>query len=64
MAGLLPGAVICEIMNDDGTMARRPQLASFAQRHQLPLLHIEDIARVLQEAPAHDYPQESKLCVS
>ena len=64
MAGLPPGAVICEIMNDDGTMARRPQLESFAHRHQLPMLHIEDIARVLQNTPAHAYPQESKSCVS
>ena len=64
MAGLPPGAVICEIMHDDGTMARQPQLSDFARLHQLPLLHIEDIAGVLQGTAAHDYPQLSKSCVS
>ena len=36
-AGLIPAAVICEIMNDDGTMARLPDLVSFAQFHNLKL---------------------------
>src|SRR5271157_1848647 len=36
-AGLTPAAVICEIMNDDGTMARLPDLVSFAQFHNLKL---------------------------
>ncbi|MBV9889571.1 MAG: 3,4-dihydroxy-2-butanone-4-phosphate synthase [Rhizobacter sp.] len=35
MAGLTPAAVICEVMNDDGTMARLPDLAAFAERHGL-----------------------------
>jgi 3,4-dihydroxy 2-butanone 4-phosphate synthase/GTP cyclohydrolase II len=35
MAGLTPAAVICEVMNDDGTMARLPDLVSFAERHGL-----------------------------
>ncbi len=43
MAGLRPGAVICEIMNDDGTMARRPQLESFAKEHGLRICTIADI---------------------
>ncbi len=64
MAGLTPGAVICEIMNDDGTMARRPQLENFAHRHQLPLLYIEDIACVLQNTCAQDYPTRSRSCRS
>lgn len=64
MAGLPPGAVICEIMNDDGTMARRPQLETFSRRHQLPLLHIEDIVRVLQDTSPQDYPQVSEACIS
>jgi 3,4-dihydroxy 2-butanone 4-phosphate synthase/GTP cyclohydrolase II len=42
-AGLSPAAVICEIMNDDGTMARLPDLVSFAQRHNLKLGSIADL---------------------
>jgi 3,4-dihydroxy 2-butanone 4-phosphate synthase / GTP cyclohydrolase II len=37
MAGLSPAAVICEIMNDDGTMARLPQLLEFAREHRLKI---------------------------
>jgi len=43
IAGLRPGAVICEIMNDDGTMARRPQLEEFAVTHNLKICTIADI---------------------
>ncbi len=43
MAGLTPAAVICEIMNDDGTMARMPDLVAFAQRHGLKIGTIEDL---------------------
>src|SRR5690606_30765518 len=43
LAGLNPSAVICEIMNDDGTMARRDDLISFAQRHGLKLATIADL---------------------
>jgi 3,4-dihydroxy 2-butanone 4-phosphate synthase/GTP cyclohydrolase II len=43
MAGLREGAVICEIMNDDGTMARRPQLEEFAATHGLKICTIADI---------------------
>ena len=42
-AGLLPAAVICEIMNDDGTMARLPDLVTFAQHHNLKLGTIADL---------------------
>jgi len=42
-AGLYPVAVICEIMNDDGTMARLPELVAFAQRHNLKLGSIADL---------------------
>src|ERR1035437_4117611 len=37
LAGLVPAGVICEIMNDDGTMARVPDLAKFCQQHQLKM---------------------------
>jgi 3,4-dihydroxy 2-butanone 4-phosphate synthase / GTP cyclohydrolase II len=43
LAGLAPAAVICEIMNDDGTMARMPDLVPFAQRHGLKIGTIEDL---------------------
>lgn len=43
LAGLLPAGVICEIMNDDGTMARMPDLVAFAQRHGLKVGTIEDL---------------------
>jgi 3,4-dihydroxy 2-butanone 4-phosphate synthase / GTP cyclohydrolase II len=43
LAGLNPSGVICEIMNDDGTMARLPDLAAFAQRHNLKLGTIADL---------------------
>ncbi|MEW5739255.1 MAG: 3,4-dihydroxy-2-butanone-4-phosphate synthase [Myxococcota bacterium] len=43
LAGLIPAGVICEIMNDDGTMARRPQLVRFAKKHGLTLLAIADL---------------------
>jgi 3,4-dihydroxy 2-butanone 4-phosphate synthase / GTP cyclohydrolase II len=43
LAGLIPAGVICEIMNDDGTMARLPDLVSFAQRHNLKLGTIADL---------------------
>ena len=40
LAGLAPGGVICEIMNDDGTMARLPDLVTFAQKHNLKVATI------------------------
>jgi 3,4-dihydroxy 2-butanone 4-phosphate synthase / GTP cyclohydrolase II len=43
MAGLYPAAVICEIMNDDGTMARMPDLVGFAQKHGLKIGTIADM---------------------
>jgi 3,4-dihydroxy 2-butanone 4-phosphate synthase/GTP cyclohydrolase II len=45
IAGLYPAGVICEIMNDDGTMARVPQLTRFARRHKLPLITIADLIK-------------------
>ena len=43
LAGLYPAAVICEIMNDDGTMARRPQLERFAAEHGIKILAVADL---------------------
>lgn len=45
LAGLQPAGVICEIMNADGTMARRPQLEVFAKEHDLLILSVADLIR-------------------
>ncbi len=45
LAGLYPAGVICEIMNDDGTMARVPELMEFAKRHGLKIVTIKDIIK-------------------
>lgn len=43
LAGLYPAGVICEIMNDDGTMARLPELMEFSKKHSLKLISIADL---------------------
>jgi 3,4-dihydroxy 2-butanone 4-phosphate synthase/GTP cyclohydrolase II len=43
IAGLFPAGVICEIMNEDGTMSRVPDLTKFAKRHKLPMITIADL---------------------
>jgi len=43
LAGLIPAAVICEIMNDDGTMARVPDLARYCERHELKMITVADL---------------------
>lgn len=61
MAGLQPVGAICEILNDDGTMARLPQLIEFAKKHRMPLISVEQLIcyrrmnerHVFQEAKAH-----------
>jgi 3,4-dihydroxy 2-butanone 4-phosphate synthase / GTP cyclohydrolase II len=45
LAGLSPMGVLCEVMNDDGSMARRAQLQEFARRHQLKIGSIADLIR-------------------
>ena len=45
LAGLKPAAVICEIMKDDGTMARMPDLQIFAERHGLTIVTIADLIK-------------------
>ena len=64
LAGLNPSGVICEVMNDDGTMARVPDLVQYCERHGLKMITVADliayrrrhdklIERVVQTAPAH-----------
>jgi len=43
LAGMRPVAVICEILNDDGTMARRPQLEEVASKYDMPIVTIADV---------------------
>ena len=43
MAGLYPAGVLCEILNDDGTMARVPELMEFAAKHELKIITISDL---------------------
>jgi 3,4-dihydroxy 2-butanone 4-phosphate synthase / GTP cyclohydrolase II len=45
LAGLSPGGVICEIMNEDGTMARVPQLIEFCSRYGLKMISVADLIR-------------------
>ena len=45
LAGLKPAAVICEIMKDDGTMARMPDLEKFAEEHNLKIAAVRDLIR-------------------
>jgi 3,4-dihydroxy 2-butanone 4-phosphate synthase / GTP cyclohydrolase II len=51
IAGLRPAAVICEVMKDDGEMARRDDLRAFSERHDIPILTIADVAA---ERMAHE----------
>ena len=44
LAGLPPCGVLCELINDDGTMARLPRIAAFAREHNMPLISVEDVA--------------------
>jgi 3,4-dihydroxy 2-butanone 4-phosphate synthase/GTP cyclohydrolase II len=50
LAGCYPAAVICEIMADDGAMARRPELTAFAERHDLVAVSIEALAKYRLES--------------
>jgi len=45
LAGMAPGGVICEIMNDDGTMSRVPQLEQFCKQHDLKLISVAELIR-------------------
>jgi 3,4-dihydroxy 2-butanone 4-phosphate synthase/GTP cyclohydrolase II len=45
IAGLYPAGVICEIMNEDGTMARLPELIAFAKLHDLKMVRVADLVR-------------------
>lgn len=50
LAGLKPAGVLCELNNDDGSMARAPEVIAFAKQHNMPVLTIEDIVAYRQAA--------------
>lgn len=43
LAGFKPAGVLCELTNDDGTMARAPECITFARLHNMPVVTIEDL---------------------
>lgn len=49
LAGLEPAGVLCELTNRDGSMARLPEVAAFAELHGLPVLAVADLVRYRQE---------------
>ncbi|NNE40880.1 MAG: 3,4-dihydroxy-2-butanone-4-phosphate synthase [Marinicaulis sp.] len=49
LAGLTPAAMLCEVMNDDGTMARLPDLEEFAARHNTKIISVEAIQKYRRE---------------
>lgn len=55
LAGLTPAGVICEVMNDDGTMARRPELEVLSKAHDLPIVSVADLIayRMLKDTLVH-----------
>ena len=62
LAGLYPAGALMEIMNDDGTMARMPQLMEFAVRHQLKIITIKDlIAYRLRQESLIEVGQEADM---
>lgn len=62
LAGLKPAAVICEIMNDDGTMARLPDLTTFSAEHQIKIISVADlIAYRLQQEYLIDMVAQARL---
>jgi len=53
IAGVMPAAVICEIMNEDGTMARLPDLKEFAIQHGLKIISVADIIKYRMQTEKH-----------
>src|SRR5579863_6671439 len=62
LAGLRAGGVICEIMNDDGSMARVPQLKDFCARHGLLMISVEDLIRYRLQTE-HLVQRQSESCL-
>ena len=58
LAGKYPSGTICEVANDDGTMARLPQLEVFAERHGLLVVTIKDLVAYLKDEVVEDVVQK------
>ena len=56
LSGLYPAGVICEIVNDDGTMARLPDLIRFCRKHNLAMVTVADLARYRLEKEYEEFP--------
>lgn len=62
IAGLYPSGVICEIMKDDGSMARMPDLIAFSEKHDIPIITIEEIIKYrLKQEMLIELEAEAKL---
>ncbi|MBP2617417.1 3,4-dihydroxy-2-butanone 4-phosphate synthase [Chryseobacterium jejuense] len=61
LAGLKPMSVLCELMNDDGTMSRFPQIVVFALKHDLMILSIEDIIQYRKTNTSYNLLKENVL---
>ncbi|MDB6089690.1 MAG: 3,4-dihydroxy-2-butanone 4-phosphate synthase [Gammaproteobacteria bacterium] len=65
LAGLSPAGVICEIINDDGAMARVPDLVRFCRKHQLLMITVADLARYrIESNDDHSLAAIDRLSVS
>jgi 3,4-dihydroxy 2-butanone 4-phosphate synthase/GTP cyclohydrolase II len=53
LAGLNPSGVICEVMNEDGTMARVPQLVEFCRKHEIKMISVADLIRYRMQHERH-----------
>jgi 3,4-dihydroxy 2-butanone 4-phosphate synthase/GTP cyclohydrolase II len=62
LAGLRPGGVICEIMNDDGSMSRVPQLTEFCAQHSLRMISVADLIRYRLQTE-HFVQRQSESCL-
>ena len=63
LAGLNPAGVICEIVNDDGTMARVPDLVRFCKKHDLLMVTVADLARYRLDVAEDGSLEASLMCV-
>ena len=52
LAGFKPAAVLCELANPDGSMARLPEITEFARRHNMPVVAIEDMIQWMDQREA------------
>ncbi|HTU32558.1 MAG TPA: 3,4-dihydroxy-2-butanone-4-phosphate synthase [Candidatus Acidoferrum sp.] len=62
VAGLYPAGVICEIVNDDGTMARVPDLVRFCRKHNLAMVTVADLARYRMDTDEEESLPAPLLC--